>query len=67
MYAALGTIAKAGLVLWFIEKFGVVVDPLLPGSEQFSLQHRRASETLGAPAVDLAFWQQSGILPCAEV
>ena len=60
---AFGTIAKAGLVLWFVEKFEVPVDPLLPGSEQFSLQHRRASET---PAVDLARLQQSGMLPCAE-
>lgn len=35
-------------------------DPLLPGSEQFKLQHKRAMATSGAPLADFAFLQQSG-------
>jgi hypothetical protein len=37
-------------------------DPLLPGSEQFRLQHSRAIETSGVLLADCAFLQQSGML-----
>jgi hypothetical protein len=51
---------------WFLDKFDAVLEPLLPGSEQFSLQQRRAIETSGALAVDLAFLQQRGIFPSIQ-
>jgi hypothetical protein len=35
--------------------------PLLPGSEQFKLQHSRAIETSGLLLADCAFLQQSGM------
>ena len=59
-------IAVAELALSFLEKLEAVLDPLLPGSEQFSLQQRRAIETSGAWAVDLAFLQQRGIFLSAQ-
>jgi hypothetical protein len=59
-------IAVAELALSFLEKLEAVLDPLLPGSEQFSLQQRRAIETSDAWAVDLAFLQQRGIFLSAE-
>jgi len=37
-------------------------DPVLPGSEQFKLQHSRAIDTAGALLADCAFLQQSGML-----
>ena len=51
----------AEVVPWLRDKFEVVFAPPLPGSEQFSLQQRRAIEVSGAIAVDLAFLQQRGI------
>ena len=56
-------IAVAKVVAWFIDRLEAVVDPLLPGSEQFNLQQRRAIETAGAFATDRAFLQQGGIFP----
>jgi len=43
-----------------------LVNPPLPGSEQFSLQQRRAIDTCGAFAADLAFLQQRGIFLSAK-
>jgi hypothetical protein len=37
-----------------------VLVPVLPGSEQFKLQHSRAIETSGVVFADCAFLQQSG-------
>jgi hypothetical protein len=42
------------------EKLEAEFDPVLPGSEQFSLQQRRAIETAGVLSADCAFSQQSG-------
>jgi hypothetical protein len=39
-----------------------VLLPLLPGTEQFRLQHKRAIETAGDCSADWARLQQSGIL-----
>ena len=44
------------------EKLDEAFDPLLPGSEQFRLQHSRAIETSGVLLADCAFLQQSGML-----
>lgn len=55
----------AETVLWFRDRLEALVDPLLPGSEQFSLQQRRAIETWGALSVDRALLQQRGIFPSA--
>jgi hypothetical protein len=43
------------------EKVEEVLDPLLPGSEQFKLQHSCAIETSGLLLADCAFLQQSGM------
>jgi len=58
---AFGIIAFGAVPCW-----GEMVEeelvPLLPGSEQFKLQHSRAIETSGLLLADCAFLQQSGIL-----
>lgn len=59
-------IAEAEIVPKFFDRFDALVDPPLPGSEQFSLQQRRASETWGAVSVDLALLQQRGIFAFAQ-
>ena len=61
-----GTIAVAGVVPGLVDKFEVLLDPPLPGSEQFSLQQRRAMETWGAVSVDRAFLQHRGIFAFAQ-
>jgi hypothetical protein len=43
------------------EKFIEVLDPLLPGSEQFKLQQSRAIDTSGVLRAECAFLQQSRI------
>jgi hypothetical protein len=48
------------------DKFEAVLDPPLPGSEQFNLQQRRAIETSGTPAADLAFLQQRGMFAAED-
>ena len=58
-----GTIAVAGVVPGLLDKFEALLDPPLPGSEQFNLQQRRAIETWGASLVDRAFLQQRGMFP----
>src|ERR1700730_7195220 len=45
-----------------VEKLEAVLDPPLPGSEQFKLQQSRAIDTSGVPLADCAFLQPSGIL-----
>ena len=60
-------IAEAEVDPRFLKKFEAPLDPLLPGSEQFSLQQRRAIETSGALPVDLAFLQQRGIFPSTQL
>ena len=42
------------------EKLEELPEPLLPGSEQFRLQHSRAIETSEVLLTDWAFLQQSG-------
>jgi hypothetical protein len=44
------------------EKTEDAFGPLLPGSEQFRLQHSRAMYTSGVLFADCAFLQQSGML-----
>ena len=58
--------AAIGAVPEFLDKFEAPFDPLLPGSEQLSLQQRRAIETSGAAPVDFAFLQQAGMFPAAQ-
>jgi hypothetical protein len=58
--AAVGMAAPFGLMPGCGEKLEEVLVPLLPGSEQFKLQHRRAIETSGVLFADCAFLQQSG-------
>lgn len=60
-------IAETEIGPWLLDKFEAFVDPPLPGSEQFSLQQRRAIETWGAVPVDLAVLQQRGIFAFAQV
>src|SRR5258705_2129037 len=62
---ALGTIAAFGLVPCSDEIPEEVLVPLLPGSEQLSLQQSRAIEIDGALLDDCAFLQQSG-MPAIE-
>lgn len=50
----------------FLDRLEALVTPPLPGSEQFSLQQRRAIETSRALPVDLAVLQQRGIFAFAE-
>jgi hypothetical protein len=59
-------IADVGIVPSFLDTFEALVDPPLPGSEQFSLQQRRAIETSGAVPLDRAVLQQRGIFAFAE-
>jgi hypothetical protein len=59
-------IAEIEMEPWFLNRFEALVDPPLPGSEQFSLQQRRAIETWGAVSVDLAVLQQRGIFAFAQ-
>jgi hypothetical protein len=60
--AVFGATALLGVMVCWGEKLEEVLDPLLPGSEQFKLQQRRAMETLGLLLADWACLQQSGIL-----
>jgi len=59
-------IAAAEAGAWFLSKFEALLDPMLPGSEQFSLQQRRAIEFSGALVTDRAFMQQRGIFPSTQ-
>lgn len=59
-------IAVTEIVPRLRDKLEALLDPPLPGSEQFNLQQRRAIETSGALATDRAFLQQTGIFPSAH-
>jgi len=59
-------IAETEIVPSFRDRLEAFVDPLLPGSEQFNLQQRRAIETPGALPVDLAVLQHRGIFAFAQ-
>jgi len=59
-------IADTEIGPWFLDRFEALVDPPLPGSEQFSLQQRRVIETSGAVPVDFAVLQQRGIFAFAQ-
>jgi hypothetical protein len=59
---AFGTTAPFGVIVCWGEKLEEVLDPLLPGSEQFKLQQSRAIETPRLLLVDCAILQQSGML-----
>jgi hypothetical protein len=58
--AALTATALCAVVLCCVEKLDELLFPVLPGSEQFKLQHTRAIEARG-PLLT-AFLQQSGSL-----
>jgi hypothetical protein len=53
--------AAIGVMPGWGEKLDELFEPLLPGSEQFKLQQRRAIETSGVWLVECAFLQQSGM------
>jgi hypothetical protein len=64
--AGVGTISATGIELLFPELLELLVDPPLAGSEQFSLQQRRATEASAVLPLDLAFRQQRGIFAFNE-
>jgi hypothetical protein len=57
-----GTTAGKGVEACCEENLAETFPPLLPGSEQFRLQQRRAIETSGTLLLERAFLQQSGTL-----
>jgi hypothetical protein len=59
-------IAVTEVVPWLFDMFEALLGPLVPDSEQLSLQQRRAIETSGILSFDLAVLQQSGIFAFAQ-
>jgi hypothetical protein len=61
-----GTTAASGIVPGEVEKLAVEFVPLLPGSEQFKLQHRRAIAACGELSAECALRQHSGMLDIGQ-